>query len=350
MIRTAKEFYTRLFSDIRRAEKSVQVQMYIIDEDNAGLEFAALMIEKAKNGLLTELVYDSVGCFNTPSVYFDRMKSAGVRVMEYNPVNPGKMPGPFSFRALMRRNHRKLAVIDNNVYYLGGMNIGERFLEWEDIMIRGEGDLAKVFSRTFDQLAKRRKKKPLPNFHELEKKDLQVCDSRPTFQNYPVKKMHINAIKKAKERIWIAQAYFIPRRRIVKALIHAAERGVDVRIMAPDHSDVMVADLAAWIPLRRLMTHGVKVMRYTGEMLHSKFTVIDDNWMTTGTANLDSMSFYWNLEMNLVIRDKDTVAQFSRIFEDYQTKSRLVDDLEPGNRSWAVRFAGAVLYHYSWIL
>ncbi|MDH4184134.1 MAG: phospholipase D-like domain-containing protein [Nitrospinota bacterium] len=351
IIRSTREFYSRLFEDIRNARISVRVQMYIVEEDEIGLRFADLLISKAQEGLQVELVYDSAGSFGSPSYYFDRIAAAGVRVMEYNPLNPGKRPGPFSFRALMMRNHRKLVVIDGKTYYVGGMNIGEKFLEWEDVMVRGEGNVASILETTFDFTS--RKKlfvRTSPKFRELEAKRIQVCDSRPRFQNYPIKRMHLNAINKAKKRIWIAQAYFIPRRKIVKALIHAAGRGVDVRIVAPDRSDVMIADLAAWIPLRRLMKHGVTVLRFTRGMLHSKFTVIDDDWVTTGTANLDSMSMYWNLEINLVIRDRQITGGFEAIFNDYESNSRLVDDLEPAQRSWALRMVGAMLYHYSWIL
>ncbi|MDH5679871.1 MAG: phospholipase D-like domain-containing protein [Nitrospinota bacterium] len=351
IIRSSQDYYSRLFDDIRKARSSVLIQMYIVDEDNIGLEFSSLLIKKVEEGLAVDLIYDSVGSISTPSHFFDKMAAAGVRVMEYNPINPGKRPGPFSFRAMMRRNHRKLAVIDGSIYYLGGMNIGERFLGWEDITIRGEGNVATVLQASFDNIGRRGFARPKgPKFKELETKRIQVCDSRPAFQNYPIKKMHLGAINRARKRVWIAQAYFIPRRKIVKALIQAVGRGVDVRVMVPDRSDVLIADLAAWIPLRRLMKHGVRVMRFTGEMLHSKITIIDDGFVTTGTANLDSMSFYWNLEINLVIRDTDVVSRFSRIYEDYETKSRVVDDLEPEQRSWIVRMIGAALYHYSWIL
>ena len=351
ILQTAEEYYRRLFEDVGRATSSVQVQMYILDNDNIGAEFSTLLRQKAAEGLAVELIYDSVGSLSTPSHYFDKLTAAGVRVMEYNPVNPAKRPGPFSFRALMRRNHRKLVVIDGAIYYLGGMNLGERFLEWKDITIRGEGNVASVLQKSFEGIGKKwvfRRQKP--RFRELITRRIQVCDSRPHFQNYPIKKMHLNAIRKARKRVWIAQAYFIPRRKIVKALIYAARRGVDVRVTLPDRSDVLIADLAAWVPLRRLMRHGVKVMRYTGEMLHSKFTIIDDEWVTTGTANLDSMSFYWNLEINLVIRDQEVVKRFAEIYESYGRESREVDEQEPLQRSWALRLLGALIYHYSWIL
>ena len=351
IIQTADEYYSRLFEDIQQAKFSVQVQMYIVENDSIGIEFSSLLIRKAAEGLAVDLIYDSVGSISTPSHYFDRLSAAGVRVIEYNPVNPGKRPGPFSFRAMMRRNHRKLVVLDGKIYYLGGMNVGERFLEWEDITIRGEGNVAAVLQASFDGIGKKGASRPKPvKFEELTTKRIQVCDSRPQFQNYPIKKMHLNAINRAKKRIWIAQAYFIPRRKIIKALIHAARRGVDVRVTLPERSDVLIADLAAWTPLRRLMRHGVQVMRYNREMLHSKFTIIDDDWVTTGTANLDSMSFYWNLEINLVVRDPGVVAQFSEIYKNYGEDSRVVDDLEPLQRSWALRLLGAMIYHYSWIL
>lgn len=352
LIRSAEEFYSFLFSDLGRAEKSIKIQMYCIEWGRIAERLRKTLVERARAGAGVDLVYDSVGSMGLPSFYFEEMKEAGARVVEYHPIDPRRAKSGFSLRALFRRNHRKLILIDSRIYYLGGMNIGERFLDWEDIMVRGEGEPAAALEQTFkDALDKEpRPKRPLLPPRRAGIARIEVCDCRPRLHSYPMKRLYIAAIKKAKERVWIAQAYFLPRRKLAKALIHAAEKGVDVRVVIPDVSDVMVVDLAAWAALRKLLRSGVKVFRFQDRMLHSKMAVIDDHWMTVGTANLDSMSFYWNLETNLVIRDTEIVEKGAELFRDYEAASRRVEKDEPDRRPLPLRLAGRALFYYSWIL
>ncbi|MGK7345594.1 MAG: phospholipase D-like domain-containing protein [Candidatus Nitrospinota bacterium M3_3B_026] len=353
LIRSAEKFYSALFEDLSRAEKSIRIQMYCIEWGRIAERLRKALIERARAGVSVDLVYDSVGSLGLPSFYFNEMVEAGARVVEYHPIDPRKAPSGFSFRALFRRNHRKLILIDSRIYYLGGMNIGERFLDWEDIMVRGEGvgpvaDLEKTFKDALDK--EPRPKRPLLPPRRAGSARIEVCDCRPRLHSYPMKRLYIAAIKRAKERVWIAQAYFLPRRKLAKALIHAAEKGVDVRVIIPDISDMMVVDLATWAAVKKLLRSGVKVFRFQDRMLHSKMAVIDDHWMTVGTANLDSMSFYWNLETNLVIRDPEIVENGAELFREYEAASRPVGRDEPDNRPLPLRLAGRALYYYSWIL
>lgn len=353
LLRSAAVFYESLFSSLRNAHNSVRSQIYLIEEGPLADEFKDILITLAKRGIRVDLIYDSVGCMNVSSAYFDDMESAGVNVMEYNPVNPSLVPGPFSARRLFRRNHRKVFVIDSRKYYLGGMNIGERFLDWEDVMATGEGwpaqELCESFDRTWSGKKYAWRKKATPPRERL-KNQMQVWDGRPTFENYPIKRMYLSAIKKSRERVWIAQAYFIPRRRLIKALIHAVGKGVDVRVVVPDFSDVMVTDIAGWPALTRLLKHGVKVYRFETSMLHSKMALIDGDWVTVGTANLDSMSLYWNLEINLVARGGILVKETEEIFTGYFAQSREITLEEAEARPLTLKLAGWLLNYFAWIL
>ena len=350
LIRSEDEFYSSLFEDLRRARGSIRIQMYCVEWGGLAEEFKNILMERARSGVSVDLVYDSVGCLNTPAYYFNEMAEAGVRVVEYHPIDPRRLRGPFSLRRLFRRNHRKLVVIDSRVYYLGGMNIGERFLGWEDIMVRGKGRPAGDLERTFDSVLEKKPARSKPGRGPGPDPGVYVVDCMPRQNNYPIKRLYISAIKRAKKRVWIAQAYFLPRRKIVKALVRAAQRGVDVRVVVPDVSDVLVVDLASWPVIGRLVRRGVKVFRFTGSMLHTKMAIIDDDWMTVGTANLDSMSFYWNMETNLVIHDRKIVDEASGIFGDYQLRSRAVPVDEVENMPLPRRAIGRMLYYYSWIL
>jgi cardiolipin synthase len=352
LLRSAAVFYESLFSTLRNARQSARAQIYLIEEGPLADEFKNILTTLAKRGIRVDLIYDSVGCMNISSTYFDDMESAGVNVMEYNPVNPSRVPGPFSARRLFRRNHRKVFVIDSHKYYLGGMNIGERFLDWEDVMATGEGWPAQELCESFDRTWRGIKyawKKARPRRERI-KSQIQVWDGRPAFENYPIKRLYLSAIKKARERVWIAQAYFIPRRRLIKALIHAVGKGVDVRVVVPDVSDVALTDAAGWPALTRLLKHGVKVYRFETSMLHSKIALIDGDWVTVGTANLDSMSLYWNLEINLVARGGILVKEAEEIFSGYFAQSREITLEEAQARPLTLKIAGWLLNYFAWIL
>lgn len=353
LIRSAAVFYKSLFSSLRNARHSVRSQIYLIEEGPLADEFKDILISLAKRGIKVDLIYDSVGCMNVSSSYFAQMEGEGVNVMEYNPVNPARVPGPFSTRRLFRRNHRKVFVIDSNKYYLGGMNIGERFLDWEDVMVTGEGwpapELCESFERTWHP-GKYLWRKKIRQRRDRINSQMQVWDGRPTFENYPIKRLYLSAIKKSREKVWIAQAYFIPRRRLMKALIHAVKKGVDVRVVVPDFSDVALADAAAWPALVRLLKHGVKVYRFEPSMLHSKMALIDGDWVTVGTANLDSMSLYWNLEINLVARRGIIAKEAEDVFAGYFAKSREITLEEAEARPVTLKLAGWLLNYFAWIL
>lgn len=352
LIRSAREFYSRLIDDIRGAKESIRVQMYCVEWGSIADEFKNALIDRVRAGVRVDFIYDSIGSLGMPFFYFDEMEGEGVNVVEYHPINPRKVKKPFSIKTLFRRNHRKLVIIDSRVYYLGGINIGERFMDWEDIAVRGVGtvevidDLDDSFDRILSGKPRKRfsKKAIRPNV------SVRVCDCRPKRANYPLKRLYIAAIKKARKRVWIAQAYFLPRRKLAKALVNAAQRGVDVRVVVPDVSDVTVVDYAAWPAIERLVKRGVKVYRYTEGMLHSKMAIIDDHWLTLGTANLDSMSFYWNLETNLVIHEEGVIKEASDIYLDYLTRSRSVELSDAEQRPAPLKLLGRALYYYSWIL
>jgi len=350
LLDAAADFYESLVADLAAAKESVRMEMYCIEEGPIAWRLRDVLAERAAAGVEVRLIYDSIGCLSVSDGYFYTLTRAGARVREYHPVNPGRTAERFSIRNLFRRNHRKLIIIDSRIYYLGGMNIGERFVDWADLMARGEGEPVAELAASFESVWRKKRFRPGRRAGRESGQAIQVCDCRPKLRNYPVKRLYLSAIKKAKKRVWIAQAYFIPRRRLVKALIRAKQRGIDVRVLMPDRSDVTVADLAAWPGIRRLADHGVKIFRFREGMFHAKLAVIDDGWATVGTANLDSMSFYWNLEINLVIKKPEIVFLLSDIYEKYQGRCRLMDREEPRNLPWITRTLARLLYYYGWIL
>ena len=351
-----KEFYAALVEDLKLATSSIRVEMYIVDQGKVTEEITKVLVQKAMEGVRVDLLYDSFGSMNIGEEAPLGVRRAGGRAVVYNPISRYFLKGVFPIGRLFRRDHRKLVVIDDQIYYVGGMNIGDRFLEWEDIMIRGEGAPAEKLARSFDEILQNPRPSLLDNVKMLTSKrktdgaEIEVCDCRPKKGSFPAKRLYLAAIKKAKYRVWIAQAYFLPRRKLLKALKKAAARGVDVRIMIPDRPDVKIVDYATWVPVKKLLTKNVKVFRYTGGAIHTKMAVIDDHFLTAGGVNLDSMSMYWNLELNLVIHTEAFVSEGASIFTNYLERAREVNKNEVDGRSLIQKAVSRILYAFSWIL
>ena len=330
--------------------------MYIIDKGKITEEITRILVKKANEGVRVDLLYDSFGSMNIDEELPFGIERTGGRAVAYNPIFPYFRKGLFPIGRLFRRNHRKLIVIDEQIYYVGGMNLGDRFLEWEDIMIRGEGEPADKLAQSFDEILQNPRPSLLDNVKMLTSKkktdgaEIEVCDCRPKKESFPAKRLYLAAIKKAKYRVWIAQAYFLPRRKLIKALKKAAARGVDVRILIPDKPDVKIVDYATWVPVAKLIKKNVKVFRYTGGMIHTKMAIIDDHFLTAGGVNLDSMSMYWNLELNLVIHTEAFVAEGASIFTKYMERAHEVNKNDVNGRSLIQKMISRILYAFSWIL
>lgn len=355
-LRSGRAFYDALFDDLKRASSSIRIEMYIIERGEVAGNLTRILIEKAREGIAVSVVCDAIGSLDIDETMPKNIRDAGGRFIFYNPISPYLLSGIFPLGRLFRRSHRKLIVIDEKIFYVGGMNIGDRFLDWEDIMVRGVGAPADELVRSFDEIIAHPRPSMLPRVKRSSKtemgrqKEVEICDCRPRRQNYPAKRLYLAAIKRAHKRVWIAQAYFLPRRKLKKALVKAATRGVDVRIMIPDRSDIKAVDLASWPPVGWLVKKGIKVYRYTGGMFHTKMAIIDDNFLTVGGVNLDSMSMYWNLELNLIIRIDEKVKEVVALYEDYLKKSRQVEKGEAAARPFLQKILSRIFYAYSWIL
>ncbi len=348
IIENTLDYYNLLFADISNAKKNIRLEIYAIEPGDVADSLSDILLRKSSLGIQVSVIADSVGSFMFLRQSAHRLKNGGIDLYEFNPVL--RLPKTdFSFRRFFRRDHRKLAIIDEHIYYVGGMNIGDRFLAWRDITLRGENKkIAKELAGNFDatQKGSHAKKKN----RSIENSEVEVCDCRPRRDYYPVKRLYISSIKKAKKKVYIAQAYFVPRRKIIRALKRAAKNGVDVRIVIPARSDLQIVDLARMSALLRLVRHGVKVYLYEPSMLHTKMAIIDDNFITVGTANVDSMSIYWNLEINLILRGNKLVERANEIFADYLSRSTMLDIATIRNRPLLQRMASRALYSISWIL
>ena len=323
------------------AKNSINLETYIFDQDPVGLQFADLLIEKRKQGVTVNLLYDSVGAMATPPEFFQRMKTAGVNVLAFNPVNPAKRIGKWE---LNNRDHRKLMVVDGKVAFTGGINISSTYANssffrskrtpetadkkkvgWRDTHIKIEGPAVASLQWTFinawvDQDAgDLAEANYFPPLQPVGDKIVRVLATDPDRES-EIYKSFILAIQEAKTSVHITSAYFVPDKQFIEALVGAAKRGVDVKLVLPgvsDHGLVMHAGRAFY---EELLSNGVKIFQLQVAVLHAKTAVIDGTWSTVGSANIDRRSFLHNYELNVVVLDpafgRDMESAFAEDLRD----------------------------------
>ena len=342
----------------RVATSSINLETYIFDQDRIGNEFADVLIEKQRQGVAVNVMVDAVGALATPAAFFDRMRQAGIRVLIFNPVNPAKARGKWE---LNNRNHRKLMVVDGKVAFTGGINISSTYANsslfrsrqkpdqvdgdkvgWRDTHVKIEGPAVAPLQWSFIDLWVQQEGGELPQaeyFPTLTPagdKIIRVLASSPDHES-DIYKALVVAISEAKKTIHITSAYFVPDQQIVDALIAAAKRGVDVKLVLPgvsDHGLIRYAGQAFYDPL---LAGGVHIFELQIAVLHAKTAVIDGAWSTIGSANIDRRSFIHNYELNVVVMDPAFGAAMESAFNEDLRDSKEVLLERWRHRPWSDR-------------
>jgi cardiolipin synthase len=318
-----EEAYPAMLEAIAGARRGILMDSYIFENDVAGGLFGDALAERARSGVRVHLTVDSVGTINVPEGFFDGLRRAGVEVLEYHPVAPWRKGW-----GLLRRNHRKLLVVDGVVGFAGGINIGDAWLPkklgglgWHDVHVRIEGpaasDLARLAMATWRRHADIR---PNPRLFAPEVADaggtaVTIIGSGERKKRRSIRGAYLRAIRQARHYIYIANAYFIPDLGLRRALRNAVRRGIDVRVMVPANGDILPVQLASQALLGRILRCGIRVFLWQGAMLHAKTAVIDDDWSTVGSFNLDHRSWSMNLEVNVNVVEPAFAARLREVWE-----------------------------------
>lgn len=319
--------FENLLKDIKSAKHHIHLEYFIIKDSKIGRDIKDLLIEKAKEGIKIRILYDDVGCwrFWFHRQYFNEMKKNGIDVM---PFLPAKFPIIGS--KLNYRNHRKIVVIDGNIGYTGGINIGDEYMGknkkfgyWRDTHIRVQGTSVYMLQMTFliDWYYTTKeailKKHYFPKMNHCGDSMVQVVASGPDSDWEAIHYAYFSAICQAKKSIYIETPYFIPDESILRALKSAALSGVDVRIIFPKIADHKIVNNASYSYFEDILKSGGKVYLYTKGFIHSKIVIIDDKIASTGSANMDLRSFMLNFEINAFIYDYDVIKVMTKdFFED----------------------------------
>jgi len=308
----------------RGATSSINLETYIFDHDEIGAQFAEILINRRKEGVVVNVMVDGVGTLATPREFFDKLRAGGVNVLVFNPVDPTKRPGKW---ALNNRDHRKIMVVDGKVAFTGGINISSTYANsslfrsnkkpskvnqedvgWRDTHIKIEGPAVAALQWSFIDNWVHQDAGELPQIDYFPRlapvgdKVVRVLATSPD-RDSEIYKSLVVAINEAKKSIHLTAAYFVPDRQIVESLTAAAKRGVDVQLVLPGVSDHSFIKSAGESFYKELLEGGVRIFQLQVAVLHAKTTVIDGMWSSIGSANIDRRSFIHNYEVNVVVLD-----------------------------------------------
>ncbi|MDP9993006.1 cardiolipin synthase [Variovorax boronicumulans] len=317
LLENGEEFFPRVFDAIRAAEREVIVETFILFEDKVGLGLHAALREAAQRGAKVDLMIDGFGSPDLSREFIEGLTSVGVKVRVFDPGHRfmGQRLNVF------RRMHRKIVVVDGERAFVGGINYSaDHLLDFgpkakQDWAVELAGPIvAEIHQFVLRAIAVggkgagwfRRRLKQAPSVRQLTagEADAMFVTRDNRRHTNDIERHYRAAIRAARERIVIANAYFFPGYRLIKELRRAARRGVDVRLILQGEPDMPIVKTAASMLYHHLLHAGVRIYEYCDRPLHGKVALMDDRWSTVGSSNLDPLSLSLNLEANVVVRDK----------------------------------------------
>lgn len=350
LLTEGEDKFGALKADLKKAECCINMQYFIIKDDDLGCEIGAILEEKARAGLKVRLLYDAVGSWKLSRSFLTRLADAGVECHSFMPMSFPRLRRKMNFR-----NHRKIVVIDNSVAYTGGFNVGKEYLGqgplgyWRDTHVRLEGDSVQELNKIFLQdWCLRSGEDPslitdarADDFCEPLGPDvetdapllpLQVVTSGVDSPWHPISQGYFNMITRARERVWITSPYLVPGEGFIRAMVNTSLAGADVRVLLPSTKDHFLTFWGSRSNYENLLRAGVRVFLYEKGFIHAKTLLADEDICSVGTCNMDARSLDINFEVQLFIYDRETNGELAAQFE-----KDLLDSREVQLEEWAKR-------------
>ncbi|MBU2576722.1 MAG: hypothetical protein KKF50_03290 [Nanoarchaeota archaeon] len=318
--------YKRMLSDIRSAKEEILLETYIYGSDVVGREFCDELTKKALEGVRVKILIDAWGS-NVRKKFFKKLIDAGGKVRFFREF---RYVIHF-FNANHERNHRKLLVIDGHLSYVGSINITHSCLDWEELVLRIEGSLAKALRLSFRRSWKRFNIWKIARMRKIFHKDVEIIQDFPSERYSPTEKNYRRLIKKARKEILIKTPYFIPSRGMRKAFRKVLARGVKIKMIIPKVSDSRLSDIFRERYLGKLNKMGFEIYHFP-RIMHSKLLIVDDNFFLLGSSNLDYRSFKHQYEINILGKSNVIVGSLKKIFYKNLRKSKVFNYILWKNR------------------
>ncbi|WP_395021938.1 phosphatidylserine/phosphatidylglycerophosphate/cardiolipin synthase family protein [Dongia sp.] len=354
VLRDGDQTFAAIGAAISGARQTLNLEYYTIEDvtlqtpDGNARALADMLVAKLQQGVSVNIIYDSYGSSDTPGAFFERLEKAGAKLLSFHPIDPN----PANVINGNDRDHRKILVADGRVAVIGGVNLSKSYeskspgsddedgeedpqtglpRHWRDTSIRIEGpavaEIQKLFFVHWSEEGGA-KIDQAPYFPKQQAKGghiVRVIGSTPKQDVSRYYVTLISALRSAERKIWISNAYFVPTPDEMEALLDAARRGVDVRVMVPEQSDSPPAVEAARSHYSDLLEAGVKIFETRDVVLHSKTVTIDGVWSAVGSSNFDHRSVLFNDEIDAVILGKQTAEDLEAIFKEGEQTSNRID-------------------------
>lgn len=357
LLKSGGDFFGELFAAIQQAEHSIYLEFYIIRGDQTGKHLADLLENAVQRGVEVCLLYDYIGCFDTPAAYFRSLIKSGVQAVPFNPP-----PFRNGISWFDKRDHRKIAIIDSRIAFTGGMNIGDEYAGsgktpyWRDVGVKIEGSAVCELRRLFCEIWESEAGSLPVNSYDIQctplpgDDEVAIVSGGPHHNRSRIRAAFRMAIGGAESCIKIETPYFVPGPRFIRAMLRAVLRGVRVQIILPARSDVPLVKIINRISYATLIKGGIEVYEREGTILHGKVMLIDDRWSVIGSANLDQRSFHRNFEVNVIVSSTDFGKQVDDLFAEDLALSRRISLQEHESRSFMVKLLEKIITPVSWFL
>jgi len=342
------DYFFDLVVDINESKSSVVLETYIFKPDRLGHQIISSLIKASLRGVKIKVMIDGVGSSATTANPIRFLHNYGIETKVYHPIS--------DFFHLNRRDHRKIVLIDDYVAWVGSQNITSDHLphvenrrNWYDVGLRVSGAGVTKINSSFQKIWS--EQRPRKNYikekiKRLKKKELTTEITHVRLNDSVLDRIRyinefIQKISKSNYRVWLTTPYFVPTRRLIKALSEAARCGVDVRILLPAQSDVFFMPWVADCYYEVLLQSGVKIFEYEKGILHAKYLILDD-WILVGSSNLNYRSFFWDLEIDIVVTQDMTIKAILEEFDQKTTQANRVQRDWFNRRSFWRKFLGRV--------
>ncbi|WP_340371432.1 cardiolipin synthase [Peribacillus sp. FSL E2-0218] len=346
VLKNGNETFTEIIKQLKKAEKFIHIEYYIFRSDRLGTEIIDILIEKAQAGVEVLFIFDAAGSLKLSNNEIKRMKNAGIKAFPFSPLKNGFFNQKFNFR-----NHRKVIIIDGEIGFVGGLNVGEEYLGrnkeigfWRDthMVLKGEAVymLHTVFLLDWEYVSGEDVLQERPELKsEGGKGDgaVQVVASGPDTQQGIMSDFYYALINSATESVWIASPYFVPNQAIKAAIKHAAVKGIQVRLMVPAVNDGFLTQYGSRSYFGELLQYGVEVYSYKKGFLHQKLIIVDGDIASIGTANMDMRSFHLNFEVNVFLMGSRSIGDLITHYKEDMLDSEKLDPITYNNRSMLER-------------
>jgi len=359
LLENGEEYFPRVFDAMRAAKSEILLETFIVFEDKVGAELQQILIDAARRGVRTTVSLDGFGCGELTTGYLAALSDAGVHLQIFDPA-----PKHLGFRTnWFRRLHRKIVVVDGLIAFIGGINFsGDHLADFgpeakQDYAVQVQGPaVADIHHFALLQSGRPGRARFWWQRRRQRRADMAFSDHdgqvrlvfRDNDQHHTdIEDVYLHALRRAKRRVVIANAYFFPGYRLLREIRNAARRGVEVRLILQGQPDMLVAKLAARMTYDYLLKAGVQIHEYCQRPLHGKVALVDEEWSTVGSSNLDPLSLSLNLEANVLIRDRAFNQHLFQRLEDLShNHCKAMDPSKvPRGRIWHMT-VGFLVFHF----